>query len=97
MSVGGPKLAVSKIKPKTQTPPEVQASETSHDSELPALQWDDAVSAAAVLLDKTFGSFRTADDPMFSDMARDLAARLCAYAEVVETAEPVPPNPHSLP
>jgi len=51
------------------------------------LDWDVAVRAASVLLGKTFGPDGSADDPVVKDMARDLAARLCAYDEIEEAVE----------
>jgi hypothetical protein len=67
------------------------------------VEWHVAVHAAASLLDEMFGPPGSAADPAITDMARDLAARLCAYHEIVEVVEqtrmhePAPPAQSSHP
>jgi hypothetical protein len=51
------------------------------------LDWAAAVHAASTLLAKTFAPSAALDDPVVTGMARDLAARLCAYDAIAELVE----------
>ena len=51
------------------------------------LDWDTAVHAARVLLDEMFGPPGSMDNPAMTDMAQELAARLCAYDEILDAVE----------
>jgi hypothetical protein len=53
------------------------------------LGWDAAVHASGVLLEEMFGPPGSVDNPIMRDMARELAARLCAYDEIAEVVEDV--------
>ncbi|HEY0182594.1 MAG TPA: hypothetical protein VGC09_07270 [Rhodopila sp.] len=55
--------------------------------------WDTAVHAAATLLDEKFGPPGAINGPFMDGMARDLAARLCAYHEIEEAVDHMPPPP----
>jgi len=51
------------------------------------VEWDVAVRAAYVLLADQVGPSGSGEHPAILDMARDLAARLCAYDEIVRVVE----------
>ena len=81
---GGPE-AVAKSKPETHR--------LRNSAQIEAVDWEVAVRAAGNLLAETFGptgsasSPVAADDPVVIEMARDVAARLCAYDEIEKTVE----------
>jgi len=85
MSIGRGTAPVREVKQAAWAPvPESNAgaARLSNSVEAEPLDWDVAVRAAGVLLAETFDPAGSADDPVVTDMARDLAARLCAYHEV---------------
>jgi len=89
MSVDRPIVAGREIILATRTPPpvsEVSAYRRNYPIDEGPLDWQVAVSAATALLNASFGLPVSADDPIVADMARDLAARLCAYDAVAEPA-----------
>lgn len=90
MSRAGLIVPTSEIIPVTPEPvrdsePDVPRRRNSIGSE--QIDWGVAVHAARVLLDETFGSTGSIDNSILTDMAQELAARLCAYDEIVGAVE----------
>jgi hypothetical protein len=88
MSIDRPIIAGREIDRETRTPEPVPAQGPNGDrhgnsSSPPPLDWTVASDAAAALLDESFGSPGTLGDPLMNDMVQELAARLCAYDEIV--------------
>jgi hypothetical protein len=90
MPVDRPIVPVGAIAPAAATPePDAErgGNRLRNSIELGPLEWDVAVRAAGMLLDEMFGPPGSTDNPIMTDMARELAARLCAYDEITEAVE----------
>jgi hypothetical protein len=96
MSDDRPTVLTQEVTP-TPHPPEPDVEKTEHAIKPEPLDWDAAVHAAGVLLDERFGPIGAVLNPAMTDMAQELAARLCAYDEITEAVEhmqshrPAPP------
>jgi hypothetical protein len=56
------------------------------------VEWDVAVRAAGVLLDKRYGPSGSTENPAMRGMAEDLAARLCAYNQIGKAVDHMYPG-----
>jgi hypothetical protein len=100
MSVDRAIVADRETTKATRAQPRVQAPEPAvyrrnYPVEQGPLDWEDAVTAATVLLNASFGLRASADNPIVADMARELAARLCAYNVTAGATEDMPRYVHA--
>lgn len=73
------------LAPLPETEPPARRQRNSNDPR--PLDWDTAVHAARALLDEAFGLPASTNDPAMTDMAQELAARLCAYDEILDAVD----------